>query len=175
VAFGIGFIVLLISLAELILFWLRSLPKHQTSLLFILSFSHISAGKNVNFKWKYLVEGATCVEETPFLASAFWFFLAYTIFGARANDPDWMPGWKNNYLSWSFGVAVIGGMTLVVCSILYFVEAKRHLHRDTAKRDAQSAMARPQETHPLTAPLPTESHPDPNKSDAEIRRTESVV
>ncbi|OQV16304.1 hypothetical protein BV898_09612 [Hypsibius exemplaris] len=127
IAFGIGFILLLGSLGQIVLLWLRSIPtKHETSLLFILSFTHA--------------------------ATAFWFFLAFTIFGARSSDPSWLPGWQNNYLSWSFGLSVVGGIQLFISSVLYFVEAKRHLERAIATTEEQlmASIVVP----PTTVPLP---------------------
>ncbi|CAG0915739.1 unnamed protein product [Notodromas monacha] len=58
------------------------------------------------------------------LASAFFGFLAITIFGAKGNsDPDWMPNPQHNYFSWSYGLAVVATFAEIVAAVLFAADA----------------------------------------------------
>ncbi|XP_017466726.1 PREDICTED: uncharacterized protein LOC108359388 [Rhagoletis zephyria] len=56
-------------------------------------------------------------------------FIAVVIFGANGDSRDWMPGWQNNDMGWSFALAVVGGVMLLPAGILYLVEARRERYR----------------------------------------------
>ncbi|KAH8371039.1 hypothetical protein KR093_005960 [Drosophila rubida] len=62
------------------------------------------------------------------LASIFA-FIAVVIFGAKGDSRDWMPGWQNNDMGWSFAFAVVGGVMLLPAGILYMVEARRERYK----------------------------------------------
>lgn len=62
------------------------------------------------------------------LASIFG-FIAVVIFGAKGDSRDWMPGWQNNDMGWSFALAVVGAVMLLPAGILYLVEARRERYK----------------------------------------------
>ncbi|ALC40678.1 kune [Drosophila busckii] len=56
-------------------------------------------------------------------------FIAVIIFGAKGDSRDWMPGWQNNDMGWSFAFGVIGAALLLPSGILYMVEARRERYK----------------------------------------------
>ncbi|GAV03581.1 hypothetical protein RvY_13977 [Ramazzottius varieornatus] len=76
------------------------------------------------------------------------------LFGSNAYREDWLAGWQNNYLSWSFALAVIGGLQLFIASTLYYVEAKR-CRKDWRKR-RRSDQYSSQDKSAITRPLAEE-------------------
>jgi len=50
--------------------------------------------------------------------------IAVIIFGALGDSRDWMPDFEHNFLSWSFGLAVVGTVGLYLSAVLFYVEAK---------------------------------------------------
>ncbi|XP_023233395.1 uncharacterized protein LOC111633093 [Centruroides sculpturatus] len=48
--------------------------------------------------------------------------LSVIIFGAMGNREGWMPDPLHNYLSWSFGLGVVGAFFLYVAAILFYSE-----------------------------------------------------
>lgn len=56
-------------------------------------------------------------------------FIAVVIFGAKGDSRDWMPGWQNNDMGWSFAFAVVGAVMLLPAGILYMVEARRERYK----------------------------------------------
>ena len=54
--------------------------------------------------------------------------LAVIIFGAYGDSRIWMPNWEHNNLSWSYALAVVGSLLLLVAGTLYLVEG-RVVHR----------------------------------------------
>ncbi|EDW61233.1 uncharacterized protein kune [Drosophila virilis] len=56
-------------------------------------------------------------------------FIAVVIFGAKGDSRDWMPGWQNNDMGWSFALAVVGAVMLLPAGILYMVEARRERYK----------------------------------------------
>jgi len=50
--------------------------------------------------------------------------LAVIIFGALGDSRNWMPDFEHNFLSWSFGLAVVGTFGCYLSAVLYYVEAK---------------------------------------------------
>lgn len=60
--------------------------------------------------------------------------LAVIIFACLGNAEGWMPGHANNYLGWSFGLAVVGSVMIIIASILFLVEANlQHKNREYLK------------------------------------------
>lgn len=51
-------------------------------------------------------------------------------FGARGDGRDWMPAPEHNYLSWSFGLGVVGTFMAWVAAILFWIEANRVRRRE---------------------------------------------
>ncbi|XP_043495404.1 uncharacterized protein LOC122519780 [Polistes fuscatus] len=49
--------------------------------------------------------------------------IAVIIFACLGNADEWMPGHTNNYLGWSFALAVIGSVLMLIASALLRVEA----------------------------------------------------
>ncbi|KAH8373024.1 hypothetical protein KR009_010528 [Drosophila setifemur] len=56
-------------------------------------------------------------------------FIAVVIFGAKGDSRDWMPGWQNNDMGWSFALGVVGAVLLLPAGILYMVEARRERYK----------------------------------------------
>jgi len=50
--------------------------------------------------------------------------IAVITFGALGDSRDWMPDFEHNFLSWSFGLAVVGTFGLYLCATLFYIEAK---------------------------------------------------
>ncbi|XP_076325981.1 uncharacterized protein LOC143233537 isoform X2 [Tachypleus tridentatus] len=50
--------------------------------------------------------------------------IALITFGARGDGRDWMPDPDHNYLSWSFGLGVVGAFLEYVVSLLFLVESR---------------------------------------------------
>merc|ERR1712071_563854 len=50
--------------------------------------------------------------------------LAVIIFGALGDSRDWMPDFEHNFLSWSFGLAVVGTFGCYLSAALFYIEAK---------------------------------------------------
>lgn len=55
--------------------------------------------------------------------------IAVITFGARGDGRDWMPYPDHNYLSWSFGLAVVGTFFAWVAAILFWIESNRTRRR----------------------------------------------
>lgn len=49
--------------------------------------------------------------------------LAVIIFGALGDGRDWMPYPEHNYLSWSFGLGILGAILAYITAILFFVDS----------------------------------------------------
>ncbi|XP_055339987.1 uncharacterized protein LOC129589308 [Paramacrobiotus metropolitanus] len=95
-------------MAFLSILWINNYaPQRQAELRYITAFTH--------------------------LASSFWIFVAYTIFAANAYVPQWLPGWQNNYLSWSFGICVVSGLQMFTSSALFFWDGV-NVQKRTEKR-----------------------------------------
>nr|CAH0113552.1 unnamed protein product [Daphnia galeata] len=56
--------------------------------------------------------------------AAFCGTIAVITFGALGDSRDWMPDFEHNFLSWSFGLAVVGTFGLYLSATLFFIEAK---------------------------------------------------
>ncbi|KAH8287111.1 hypothetical protein KR054_003240 [Drosophila jambulina] len=56
-------------------------------------------------------------------------FIAVVIFGAKGDSRDWMPGWQNNDMGWSFALGVVGAVMLMPAGILYMIEARRERYK----------------------------------------------
>ncbi|XP_052854680.1 uncharacterized protein LOC128263645 [Drosophila gunungcola] len=56
-------------------------------------------------------------------------FIAVVIFGAKGDSRDWMPGWQNNDMGWSFALGVVGAVLLLPPGVLYMVEARRERYK----------------------------------------------
>jgi hypothetical protein len=49
--------------------------------------------------------------------------ISVIIFASLGNADGWMPGHTNNYLGWSFALAVIGSVLGLIASLLFLVES----------------------------------------------------
>ncbi|KAH8354144.1 hypothetical protein KR084_001694 [Drosophila pseudotakahashii] len=56
-------------------------------------------------------------------------FIAVVIFGAKGDSRDWMPGWQNNDMGWSFALGVVGAVLLMPAGVLNMVEARRERYK----------------------------------------------
>nr|AAL49330.1 RH22958p [Drosophila melanogaster] len=56
-------------------------------------------------------------------------FIAVVIFGAKGDSRDWMPGWQNNDMGWSFALGVVGAVLLLPSGVLYLVGARRERYK----------------------------------------------
>ncbi|XP_016932672.2 uncharacterized protein kune [Drosophila suzukii] len=56
-------------------------------------------------------------------------FIAVVVFGAKGDSRDWMPGWQNNDMGWSFALGVVGAVLLLPAGVLYMVEARRERYK----------------------------------------------
>lgn len=62
--------------------------------------------------------------------------IAVVVFGIKGDDRDWMPDPEHNFLSWSFGLAVVGAFFNWMASILFLVES-RMIERKEEKRERE--------------------------------------
>lgn len=72
--------------------------------------------------------------------------LAVIIFACLGNTADWMPGHANNYLGWSFGLAVVGCVACIISSILFFVEANVQKKKRKLMKESQTRFSIEHET-----------------------------
>ncbi len=76
----------------------------------------------------------------PFLFStlypALFSTIAVIVFGIRGDDRDWMPGHEHNFLSWSFGLAVVGAFFSWMSTVLFWAES-RILYKKELKKEQQ--------------------------------------
>lgn len=49
--------------------------------------------------------------------------LAVIIFACFGNTEGWMPGHANNFFGWSFIMAVVGSVLIIITGVLFLVEA----------------------------------------------------
>lgn len=68
--------------------------------------------------------------------AAFFSTIAVIVFGIRGDDRDWMPGHEHNFLSWSFGLAVVGAFFAWMSTVLFWAES-RILFRKELKKEQQ--------------------------------------
>ncbi|XP_022913654.1 uncharacterized protein [Onthophagus taurus] len=70
--------------------------------------------------------------------------IAVIVFVTTANRPGWMPGHDNNFFGWSFVLAAVGVVAILVSSILFFIDLhiserkKRALKESQAKFEMQA-------------------------------------
>lgn len=64
--------------------------------------------------------------------------LAVIIFACLGNADGWMPGHENNYLGWSFALAVIGSVLTIVASTLFLVEGSVQRKKRNYLKESQS-------------------------------------
>jgi len=60
--------------------------------------------------------------------------IALIIFGAMGDGRNFMPDWEHNYLSWSFGLAFVGVIGMYICSVLYIIEARVMLRKESSRK-----------------------------------------
>ncbi|XP_053206272.1 uncharacterized protein LOC128390560 [Panonychus citri] len=70
--------------------------------------------------------------------SALFCTTACIIFGIKGDDRDWMPDPEHNYLSWSFALAVVGCFFQWVSSILFWVENRILVKKETKQHHSNS-------------------------------------
>ncbi|UYV77752.1 hypothetical protein LAZ67_15002155 [Cordylochernes scorpioides] len=61
--------------------------------------------------------------------------ISIIVFGTLGHGREWMPQPEHNYLSWSFGLAVVGVFFMFVAAVLFFVESvqtRKRLRREEA-------------------------------------------
>jgi len=96
--FTLCFILMLIGIVGVLMYVLCFTHEHQVRLLRAISIDLLLAG--------------------------FCGFIAVIVFGALGDSRDWMPDFEHNFLSWSFGLGVVGTFGLFLTSALFYVEAK---------------------------------------------------
>lgn len=69
-------------------------------------------------------------------ASSLFSTIAVIVFGIRGDDRDWMPGHEHNFLSWSFGLAVVGAFFSWMSTVLFWAES-RILYKKELKKEQQ--------------------------------------
>ncbi|GJQ85637.1 hypothetical protein Trydic_g20186 [Trypoxylus dichotomus] len=72
--------------------------------------------------------------------------IAIIVFVTCANRNGWMLGHDNNFFGWSFILAAVGVVALLVASSLFFVDANIHKKKKKAFKESQSRFAMEQET-----------------------------
>ena len=80
---------------------------------------------------------------TGFFSLALFVCISFIIFAARVFDREWIFGWQSNYLSWSFALAVAGGILLWICGALFLIEGRRAAYENGQGGDAITVVHRP--------------------------------
>lgn len=60
------------------------------------------------------------------------------IFASSANQKGWMPGQDNNFFGWSFILGAIGTVSLLIASILFFVDANVQIRKRRLLKESQT-------------------------------------
>jgi hypothetical protein len=108
---------MLVGIAGTMMYVLCFTFEHQVRLLRAISLDLLLAGKE--HLWMF-----TKHVNKIFFSAAFSGTIAVITFGALGDSRDWMPDFEHNYLSWSFGLGVVGTFGLYVSSMLFYIEAK---------------------------------------------------
>ena len=64
--------------------------------------------------------------------------IAVIVFVTCANRAGWMPGLDNNFFGWSFGMAAVGVVAILVSSVLFFVDLHIHVRKKRALQESQA-------------------------------------
>lgn len=64
--------------------------------------------------------------------------LAVIIFACFGNTKGWMPGHDNNFLGWSFGLAVVGSVLTLIASTLFLVESNIQMKKREYLKESQT-------------------------------------
>lgn len=64
--------------------------------------------------------------------------IAVIVFASLANRQGWMPGQRNNFFGWSFGLAVAGVFASIVAGTLFLIEMSIQKRRARDLRDSQA-------------------------------------
>ena len=62
--------------------------------------------------------------------------IAVIVFGIKGDDREWMPDPEYNFLSWSFGLAIVGCFFQWIASILFWVESRILSKRDIKREQS---------------------------------------
>ncbi|OQV16302.1 hypothetical protein BV898_09610 [Hypsibius exemplaris] len=108
-----------------------------------------------------------------FMLAAIFICISFIIFAARVFDREWIFGWQSNYLSWSFALAVAGGILLWICGALFLIEGRRAayaneqggavtvVHRPTAVVTSEPAVTKRETAYTVAEqPIPRKTHPE---------------
>ena len=116
--FTLCFMLMLVGIAGTLMYVLCFTYEHQVQLLRALGWDLTIAGNCL-----ILNENCSAIHpSTVFIA--FCGTIAVITFGALGDSRDWMPDFEHNFLSWSFGLAVVGTFGLYLSATLFFIEAK---------------------------------------------------
>lgn len=72
--------------------------------------------------------------------------IAVIVFASCANRKNWMPGQVNNFLGWSFGLAVVGVCMSFISGTLFLVEANIQKKKRKYLKESQTRFELDQET-----------------------------
>lgn len=64
--------------------------------------------------------------------------IAVVVFACFGNRNNWMPEHANNWFGWSFGLAVVGAVTALIASALFFTELKIQEKKMREFKESQS-------------------------------------
>ena len=92
--------------------------EHQVKLLRALAWDLTLAGNKTKPNYPL-----TCHFKDSFLIGICG-TIAVITFGALGDSRDWMPDFEHNFLSWSFGLGVVGTVGLYLSATLFYIEAK---------------------------------------------------
>jgi len=92
--------------------------EHQVKLLRALAWDLTLAGIFIKSLVCWIIP-LKCIFSIGFCGT-----IAVITFGALGDSRDWMPDFEHNFLSWSFGLAVVGTFGLYLCATLFYIEAK---------------------------------------------------
>ncbi len=110
---------MLVGIAGTLMYVLCFTSEHQVQLLRALGWDLTIAG---NYLLLSYIKHSDIHSHS--LSLAFCGTIAVITFGALGDSRDWMPDFEHNFLSWSFGLAVVGTFGLYLSATLFFIEAK---------------------------------------------------
>lgn len=132
--YTVAFILTLIAFGLSLLYGLCCGPDQNrfVKLIGLIGLILLAAGNDTqNSVWNIGIKIVNC---SVGLSAA----IAVIVFASLANRQGWMPGQRNNFFGWSFGLAVAGVFASIVAGTLFLIEMSIQKRRARDLRDSQA-------------------------------------